>query len=196
MTIYKRRVTRAAGRPAEHGVPCNPAGSRLEDTRRQRGAALVLAVLLLLPLGVLGAYFMDTARLYVIRGRMQAAADAAALAAASALIDGDENGDSVQARAAHYVTANAIGGAPATLESLAVDLDSGKLQLVLSYATGSMLLLPGGVTLRVRSAAQAQRAHSGEIGRPIPNGNAFGWWKDGDDGLTEGSDSAVVRLSS
>jgi hypothetical protein len=139
---------------------------------------------------------MDTARLYVIRGRMQAAADAAALAAASAFIDGDKAGDSVQARAAHYVTANAIGSAPATIESLAVDLDSGKLQLVLSYATGSMLLLPGGVTLRVRSAARAQRAQPGEIGRPIPNGNAFGWWKDGDDGLTESSDSAVVRLSS
>ena len=196
MTSHERRATRAAGGPTGPGVPCSRAGSSLEASRRDRGAALVFAVLLLLPLGVLGAYFMDTARLYVIRGRMQAAADAAALAAASAFIDGDANGDSVQARAAHYVTANAIGSAPATLESLAVDLDSGKLQLVLSYATGSMLLLPGGVTLRVRSSARAQLAQPGEIGRPIPNGNAFGWWKDGDDGLTESSDSAVVRLSS
>jgi len=158
---------------------------------------LVLAVLLILPLGVLAAYFMDAARLYVIRGRMQSAADAAALAGASALIDGDEYGDSVQARAAHYVTVNAIGDAPATLESLAVDLNSGTLQVVLSYPTGSLLLLPGGVTLRVRSAARAELAQPGQMGRPVPNGNAFGWWKnDVDEGEGEGSDTAVVKLSS
>jgi Flp pilus assembly protein TadG len=178
MTVDERWTTGAAG-----------------GLQGQRGAALVLAVLLIVPLGVLSAYFMDTARLYVIRGRMQAAADAAALAGASALIDGDEDGDSVQARAAHYVTANAIGSAPATLESLTVNVDSGRLELVLSYGTGSLFLLPGGVTLRVRSAARAQLAQPGEIGRPIPNGNAFGWWKD-DEGEAVSSDSAVVRLSS
>lgn len=94
---------------------------RLECAQDRRGMALNLTVILLVPLGFLVALFMDMGRLYVVRGQMQVAADAAALAGASGFIDGNKEGDSVQVRAAHYVAANPIGAAPAALESLTVN---------------------------------------------------------------------------
>jgi putative Flp pilus-assembly TadE/G-like protein len=171
----------------------------MELLRDRRGAAMALmTMLLLLPLGLLTAYFTDSARLFVMRVQMQVAADAAALAGASGFIDGDEDGDSVEARAAHYVTLNPVGSRAATLESLTVDLDSGTINLVLSHATGPLLFLPRGMTVRVHASAKAGLAGPGEIGRPIHNGNAFGWWKHDKDKEIHaaGSDSGLVRLGS
>ena len=160
--------------------------------------ALHLLVISMVPLGLFLAALMDVGRLYVTKGRMQVAADAAALAGASGLIDGDEEGDSVQARAAHYLAANAIGTAPATLESLRVNTDSGTLSLVLKHHTGSLFLAPGGIIMRVRSSARAGLVQPGQVGRLIPEENPFGWWKhDEHDEYTPGaSDSGVVRLGS
>jgi hypothetical protein len=151
-------------------------------------------VILLVPLGLFVALFMDAARLYVMRGRMQVAADAAALAAASGFIDGDVKDHSIESRAAHYVAANPIGTVPATLESLIMNGDSGTVSLVLSHQTGSLLLAPDGITIRIRANARAGLVQPGQVGRPIPNGNAFGWWKH--KANPAGNDSGLVWLGS
>jgi hypothetical protein len=166
---------------------------KLERGRDERGLTLVVMMLLLIPVGLLGALFMDAARLYVMRGQMQVAADAAALAAASGFIDGNVKGDTVQARAEYYVMMNPINTSPATLESLTMNTDSGTVSLVLSHNTGSLLLAPEGLIMRIGAKARAKLVQAGEIGRPIPNGNAFGWWKH--DKTSPGAkDSGVVKL--
>jgi hypothetical protein len=166
----------------------------LKRFRDKRGAALVIFVLLLMPVSLLSALFMDAARLYTLRARMQVAADAAVLAAASGLIDGDEKGDSVLARAQYYVGRNTINSAPALLESLTVNTDAGTVGVVLKHQTGALLLAPGGLLMRIKGKAGVRRAHLGETGRPIPQGNAFGWWKQDKDNPAA-KDSAVVKLS-
>jgi hypothetical protein len=160
----------------------------------ERGVALIVIMLLLIPVSLLGALFMDVGRLYAMRVRMQVAADAAALAAASGFIDGNVNGDSVRARAEYYVTMNPIHTTPAVLESLIMNSDSGTVSLVLRHQTGSLLMAPGGITIRVGAKAKATVVQPGEIGRPIPNGNAFGWWKN--EKTNPGAkDSGLVKLS-
>lgn len=161
----------------------------------ERGMALYLVVALLIPVGLLWALFMDIGRLYVTRGQMQVAADAAALAAASGFIDGDPGGDAIQDRAAEYVAANPIGAVPAILESLSIDTDSGSVGLVLKYQTGPLLLAPAGITMRMGAKARATIPTAGETGRPIPHGNAFGWWKH-EKINPAASDSGLVRLVS
>jgi hypothetical protein len=172
-----------------------PVVRELPRAHDERGMALLIIVALLIPMSLLVALFTDVARLYVMRGRMQVAADAAALAAASGFIDGNVKGDSVEARAAHYVAANPIGAVPATLEDLTMNSDSGTLSLVLSHGTGSLLLAPNGITMRISAKAKAMLVAPGEVGRPIPNGNAFGWWKK-DKSSPAGKDSGLVRLGS
>jgi hypothetical protein len=171
-----------------------PAILKSKCFRDKRGVALVVVALLLMPVSLLSALFLDVARLYAVRARMQAAADAAVLAAASGLIDGDDKGDSVRARAQHYVAMNIIGSAPALLDSLTLNTDAGTVSLVLKHRTGSLLLAPGGVIVRMAAQAGVQQVKSGEIGRPIPQGNAFGWWKK-DQSNPGAKDSAVVKLS-
>jgi hypothetical protein len=167
----------------------------LERVHDERGMALFILVALLIPLGLLMALFTDMARLYVMRGRMQVAADAAALAGASGFIDGNADGDSVEARVVHYVAANLIDTVPAVLESLTMNTDSGTLSLVLSHHASSLLLAPEGITMRIGAKAKATLVQPGEIGRPVPNGNAFGWWKT-EKTTSAGKDSAMVRLGS
>ena len=162
--------------------------------QNRRGVVLVATVLLLIPLGLLAALFLDVGRLYSIRARMQVAADAAALAGASALIDGDEKGDSVQSRAERYVEMNPIHTTAAFLEFLSINTDSGTVRVVLKYQPVGLLWAPGGMTVRMAAGAKVQAAQAGEIGRPIPNGNAFGWWKN--EKINPGSkDSAVIKLA-
>ena len=166
----------------------------LKRLRDKRGLALVIVVLLLMPVSLLSALFMDAARLYAVRARLQVAADAAVLAAASGLIDGDEKGDSVRARAEYYVGRNTINSAPALLESLTLNAAAGTVSLVLKHQTGALLLAPGGLLMRIEVKAGVRRAQVGETGRPIPQGNAFGWWKQDQDNPAA-KDSAVVKLS-
>jgi hypothetical protein len=66
---------------------------------------------------------------------------------------------------------------------------------VLSHQTGSLLLAPDGITLRIRASAKAELVHPGEVGSPIPAENAFTWWKP-DESITGGIDSGLVRLGS
>jgi hypothetical protein len=193
----KRTVQAAAAGAQEEAGPTKVLRAAIGEPERvhERGAVLVIVVALLIPLGLLGALFADMGRLYVMRGRMQVAADAAALAAASGFIDGNVKGDSVEARAAYYLAANPIDTVPAILESLTMNTDSATLSLVLRHQTGSLLLAPGGITIRIGAKARAKLVQPGEVGRPIPKGNAFGWWKH--DKTNPGvTDSGVVKLSS
>ena len=162
----------------------------------RRGLALIVTVLILIPVGCLAALFLDAGRLYAIRVQMQVAADAAALAAASALIDGDEKGDSVQARAEHYVAMNPIQSSTAFLEFVDLNTESGTVRIVLRYQTSPLLWARGGLTVRMVAEARADGLHPGEIGRPVPPGNAFGWWKKKKEKNPGAPDSALVRLSS
>jgi hypothetical protein len=153
--------------------------------------------LLLVPAGLMGALVLDGGRLYVVRAEMQLAADAAALAGASSFIDGTAAAaDSAQARVEHFIAANPIGGAPAMLESLTMNADSGTLRLVLRYHTDAMLLAPDGVTMRSRAGARSRLVQPGQLGRPIPNQNPLHWWKQEDEVTPAGADSGIVTLSS
>ncbi|HJR16741.1 MAG TPA: pilus assembly protein TadG-related protein [Gemmatimonadales bacterium] len=172
-----------------------PAIENLKRFHDKRGMALVVVILLLLPATLLSALFMDMGRLYAVRVRMQLTADATALAAVSGLIDGDVKGDSVWARARYYLARNTIHSEPALLESLNINTDAGTVSLVLKHQTGSLLLAPGGLTIRMGAKATVQLVQSeNELGRPIPNGNAFGWWKQ-DHKNPGAKDSGVVKLS-
>ena len=172
-----------------------PAIENLKRFHDKRGMALVVIILLLMPATLLSALFMDMGRLYALRVRMQLAADAAVLAAASGLIDGDVKGDSVRARAQYYLAMNTIHSEPALLESLTMDTDAGTVGLVLKHQTGSLLLAPGGLIIRMGAKARVQIVQSEmEVGRPIPNGNAFGWWKQ-DRNNPGAKDSGVVKLT-
>jgi hypothetical protein len=151
-------------------------------------------VLLLIPMRLMGAVAVDAGRLYMVRGKMQLAADAAALAGASSFLDEADAGDSVQARAQHFVAANPIVNAPAVLESLSFNADSGTLKLVLSYHTGSLILGPNGMTMRVRAGARAELVRPGQIGRLIPSENPLHWWKQ-TEATPGGADSGLVILS-
>jgi hypothetical protein len=164
--------------------------------RDRAGMALQLTVLLLVPAGLMFALAMDAGRLFVVRGEMQVAADAAALAGASSFIDGDEGGDAAQVRAQHFVTANPIGSVAAVLESLTVNPDSGTLKLVLRYQTGSLLLAPGGLTIRSRAGARARLVQPGQTGRAIPNENRLHWWKQDEIIPAGAADSGRVTLTS
>jgi hypothetical protein len=164
------------------------------ECRNRAGSAPQLMVLLLVPMGFIGALAMDAGRLYMVRGEMQVAADAAALAAASSFLDGEDAGDSVQARAEHFVAANPVVNVPAILESLSFNADSGTLKLVLSYHTGPLILAPDGMTMRARAGARAELVKPGQIGRLIPSDNPLHWWKQ-DEASPGGADSGLVILS-
>jgi Putative Flp pilus-assembly TadE/G-like len=170
---------------------------RLNAANNERGMALYVMAVLMVPVGLVLALFMDAGRLYVVRGQMQVAADAAALAAASGLIQG-QDADSIQARAAYYAAANLVETASPHLDSLTMNTDAGTLRVVLSHQTGALFLAPGGITVRMAAEAKADLVdQENEIGRPIPNGNAYGWWKhEKDKSEMAGKDSGLVKLGS
>jgi len=158
--------------------------------RRRRGHTLPLMSMLLIPaLGFL-ALSIDLGRIYALRTEMQRAADAAVLAGAQEFI----SGDAVEAYVRTYLEKNLVGNKVATIEELVIDSDSGLVELTIGYQTDPMLMAPDGMGLRVRSAAAAQLTVPGEIGKPVPPGNAYGWYKKAKKS-TPGKDSAAVRLT-
>ena len=150
----------------------------------RRGSVIVLLVVSMAMLAVAFACWLNMGQVYAAHALAVRAADAAALAGASGLIEGRE--DSVRARAARIAQANR-----AALDSLHIDTQRGVVQVWASVPSGALLLVP---TFRVRAyaAAGASAPRPQESGRPIPKGNAFGWWKQQKQG---GHDSAVVRLT-
>jgi len=161
-----------------------------ERLRRRRGHTLPLIAVLLVPsLGLL-ALSMDLGRVYALRAEMQRSADAAVLAGAQELI----SGDSVETYVRTYLEKNPVGHRVATVEQLVINSDSGRVELTIGYQTEPALLAPDGVGLRVRSGATVQLTDSGEVGKPVPPGNAYGWYKN-DKKWSPGKDSALVRLT-
>jgi hypothetical protein len=165
-----------------------------QAVRDRAGSAPQLMVLLMIPMGLIGALAMDAGRLYMVRGEMQVAADAAALAGASSFLDGEDAGDSVQVRVEHFVAANPVVNVAAVLESLSFNADSGRLKLLLSYHTGPLILAPDGMIMRSRAGAKAELVKPGQIGRLIPSENPLHWWKQ-DEASPGGADSGLVILS-
>jgi len=120
----------------------------------RHGATLVVIGLLLIPFTLLASLFLDLGKVYAFRSEAQLAADAAALAGGSGLIEGDEGGGIATARVHQYVNQNEIGGGHAEVDSLVIDVDAGRLELVLGYQTGPLMIAPSGIRLQARAGAQ------------------------------------------
>src|SRR5215208_3894911 len=120
----------------------------------RRGATLVVIGLLLIPLTLLASLFLDMAKVYAFRSEAQLAADAAALAGGSGLTEGPEGGGIATARVHQYLNQNEIGQGHAELDSLLIDSDAGRLELVLGYQTGPLMIAPSGIRLHARAGAQ------------------------------------------
>lgn len=92
--------------------------------RDQSGAALVLTLVMLTVLMGVAALAVDVGLLYSARGEAQRAADAAALAGASAFTeyDGRTAVDSARARAIRFAVANEILHSPVRAQRVAVDV--------------------------------------------------------------------------
>ena len=120
----------------------------------RRGATLAILGLLLLPLVVLASLFLDLGRVYAFRAEAQIAADAAALAGGSALIDTEEGDGLVIARVHQYVNQNEIGGQHAQVDSIMIDRSAGTVHVVLGYETGALMLAGPGIRVHARSGAR------------------------------------------
>src|ERR671910_716655 len=134
----------------------------------RRGATMVAIGLLLLPLMLLATLFMDLGRIDVLRTEAQLAADAAALAGASAFIDGPGEGAGlVVARVHHYVNDNPIGGQKATVDSIRINVPTTSVRVAIGYETGPLLMGQGGLRLLARAGAEVFEAPE-EIEAPTP----------------------------
>jgi len=136
----------------------------------RRGTTLALLGVLLLPLTVLASLFVDMGRVYVYRAEMQRAADAAALAGGSGLIDGDEAGELVIPRIYQYVERNRIGGQQAHVDSIVIDHDADRLHVVLGYETDALILVGAGLRLHARAGAQVSEDLVAAAGEGAPAG--------------------------
>ena len=158
--------------------------------RKRSGQTLAIMAALLIPALAVLALTMDLGLVYVRRAEMQRAADAAVLAGAQEFI----TGGSVETYVRSYLEKNPVGNTVATVEQLVIDTDSGRVDLTIGYQTQSLLLAPNGVGLTVHSGATAELTDPGEIGKPVPPGNAYGWYKK--EKSNPGKDSAFARLTS
>jgi Flp pilus assembly protein TadG len=80
----------------------------METVKNERGTVLIFATVLIVLLMIMVAMGLDTGHLVYVRAQGQAAVDAAALAAASAIPTGDDN--EVKSRAAAFDTKNQYVG--------------------------------------------------------------------------------------
>ena len=134
------------------------------------GTTLAVLGVLLRPMTILASLFVDMGRVYVYRAEMQLAADAAALAGGSGLIDGDENGELVIARIHQYVNRNRISGQHAHVDSIVIDHDAGRLHVVLGYETNALILAGAGIRLQARAGAQVTEDVAAVTGEGTPAG--------------------------
>jgi Flp pilus assembly protein TadG len=158
-------------------------------TAHRRGAMLVLLAVSLSFLLTLTVCWLDLWRLRSLHVEAQRTADAVALAGASGLITGSE--DSVRIRAARFAAGNTVGGHPAQVDSLAIDTQAGTVVAWVGATTGPLFLAPSGLRVVASAGATVSASVAGVRGTPVPQGNAFGWYKHGG----AGRDSAVIRLT-
>jgi Flp pilus assembly protein TadG len=158
-----------------------------------KGQTLPLMAILLAVVMLFMVCLLDVGRVYVWRTQVQRAADAAALAGASGYVDGDALGDSVRARARDYARRNTVGGAPAVVGAVTLTLDSALVAVRIDYHTPALLFMPRGGRLSAWATAHAGRPAVGSnLGRPVPRGNAYGWWEQ--NRVVGGADSVVLQL--
>ena len=145
---------------------------------RTRGAALVLAAFGLVMISAVGALAIDLAMLYKARGDAQRAAEAAALAGASAFVDyavvDPVVSDSADARARHYAESNAIlaqAVSPAEVQDVQVVVDSQKVRVKVGRPKigtwFARLLGVDSVAIGASAAAVAEHAGNGKCVKPF-----------------------------
>ncbi len=161
-----------------------------DKLRKRRGTTLSIMAALLVPALGVCALTMDLGLVYALKAEMQRAADAAVLAGAQEFI----TGGSVETYVMSYLEKNPVGNTVATVEQLVIDTDSARVNLTIGYHTRALILAPNGVGLTVRSEATAELTDPGEVGKPVPPGNAYGWYKK--EKSNPGKDSAFARLTS
>ncbi len=158
--------------------------------RKRRGTTLSIMAALLVPALGVCALTMDLGLVYALKAEMQRAADAAVLAGAQEFI----TGGSVETYVRSYLEKNPVGNTVAMVEQLVIDTDSARVNLTIGYHTRALILAPNGVGLTVHSEATAELTDPGEVGKPVPPGNAYGWYKK--EKSNPGKDSAFARLTS
>jgi Putative Flp pilus-assembly TadE/G-like len=152
--------------------------TRRETRGRRRGAALVLAAFGLVTLGTVGALAIDLAMLYRARGDAQRAAEAAALAGASAFVDyavvDPVVTDSADTRARGYAESNAIlnqAVLPAEVQDVQVVLDSQKVRVTVARPKigtwFARLIGVDSVAIGASAAAVAEHAGNGKCVKPF-----------------------------
>jgi len=146
---------------------------------RRRGSALVLAALGLVMISAIGALAIDLAMLYKAQSDAQRAAEAAALAGASAFVDYAVVDlptvvDSARGRARRYAESNAIltqAVAPAEVQNVEVVRDSQKVRVTVGRpAIGTWfarLLGVNSASIKARAAAVAEHAGNGKCVKPF-----------------------------
>ncbi|MGH7499559.1 MAG: pilus assembly protein TadG-related protein [Gemmatimonadales bacterium] len=154
----------------------------MEKKRRERshrrGATLVLAVMAMITVGAVAAVAIDLGMLYKARSDAQRAAEAAALAGASAFVEfaavDPEALDSADARARRFAVSNAILNVPVTageVQVVEVVPGSQKVRVVVGRAqVGTWFARMLGVTsipVNARAAAVAVAAGGGSCVKPI-----------------------------
>jgi hypothetical protein len=153
----------------------------------ERGSALVFVVILLLVLLAIGSLAVDLGMLYAARAEAQRAADAAALAGASAFAEPVPNAaDSARARALAYAALNPIQRTPVRPEEMAVhvDLDSAIVRVRIRRGKiGTFFARSFGVdsaAVSARATAWAQPAPRTTCVKPFAPPDM---WADADDDL-------------
>jgi hypothetical protein len=91
-----------------------PRVGRLGPLRRRRGAIVVLSAVLMIIMMALLALSMDTGYMFTVQARLDRAVDAAALAGAAVLIDGE---DQAEQTALEYLIRNPVGQPASILTS-------------------------------------------------------------------------------
>jgi uncharacterized membrane protein len=158
-----------------------------------RGQTIVLFAVLVTGLLLFLLGILDLGLLRTKRATLQHAADAAVLAGASGFLDGDPGGDSARVRVAQYVELNPVAGQVPEIDSIGVFPESAVAAVQLSLYTPA-LFARSGITLRAYAAARVSLVTEGQTGRPVPNGNAYGWYRQEKNSKPGASDSARIAL--
>jgi hypothetical protein len=144
----------------------------------RRGSALALVAVSLVGLSAMGAIAVDLGMLYKARGDAQRAAEAAALAGASAFVDFDSSDpqaeDSAAARARRYALANTILNRPvvdAEIQSVQVIPGSQMVRVIVGRSgTGTWfarLFGVGSVPVNARAAAAVTEGAGTNCVKPL-----------------------------
>lgn len=173
----------------------------------QQGVAFVLLVVSMVALASAAALAIDVGLLVTARSESQRAADASALAGASALLDDPDDSVGAVARAIDYASRNTIRGDPATVldEDVIVMLDESKVRVYVENSSArsnpigtffARIFGVGAVDVRTMATAEAAPATGVEPSGAIedcllPIGLLDYYDADGDGTYTPGSDPAL-----